>query len=218
MAALWDHCAGDYARGQDWNPPDGSMWDAKLVRQAKSCLRALKDFESWRMQQRASSVQHPASAASSPMQEWADFTLAVMMAWCKRVSVGVMAHGPLLAHARQCGHDLVKKTTVLGNGEEATFLVPKFQASEDWTLYPWQEHGCHGLDAITTFLKNNGFWTAVDMEVSNVPPPMRGRAQGRRMCTSCWLVRLRMCKHTCAHTYTVAPAATILIIHRANIS
>ena len=144
MAALWDHCAGDYARGQDWNPPDASMWDAKLVRQARSCLRALKDFESWRIQDR---ILDPAPAAKSPMQEWADFTLAVMMAWCKRVSVGVMAHGPLLAHARQCGHTLVKKTTVLGNGEDATFLVPK-RTCEDWSRYPWQEHGRHGLDRV----------------------------------------------------------------------
>ena len=164
MAALWDHCAGDYARGQDWNPPGASMWDEKLVRQARLCLRALQDFESWRIQAR---IKDPAPAAQSPVQEWGDFTLAVMMAWCKRVSVGVMAHG-------QCGHTLVKKTTVLGNGEDATFLVPKTDC-EDWTLYPWQEHGRHGLDAITTFLKNNGFWTAVGMEASNITPPMMGQ-------------------------------------------
>ena len=29
----------------------------------------------------------------------------------------------------------------------------------------------------TAFLKNNGFWTAVGMEVSNVPPPMRGQSK-----------------------------------------
>ena len=142
------------------------------MRQAKLCIRGLQDFKTWKMQQRTSS---PVSAAS-PMQEWEDFTLAFMMAWCTRVSNGIMAHGPLLAHARQCGHTLVKKTTMLGNGEDATFLVPK-RTCEDWSLYPWQEHGRHGLDAITTFLKNNGFWTAVDMEVSNVPPPMRGQSK-----------------------------------------
>ena len=174
MAALWDHCTGDYAIGQDWNPAEGSMWDDKLMRQAGLCLRALKNFESWRAQAR---IKDPAPAAQSPVQEWGGFMLVVMMAWCKRVSEGIMPHGPLLAHARQCGHPLVKKTSSLGNGEEQTFLVPKFQASEDWMLYDWQEHGCDGLYAITKFLKSKGFWNAVDMEVSNVPPPMRGQSK-----------------------------------------
>ena len=174
MAALWDHCTGDYAIGQDWNPAEGSMWDDKLMRQARLCLRALQNFESWRAQAR---IKDPAPAAQSPVQEWGDFMLAVMMAWCKRVSEGIMPHGPLLAHARQCGHPLVKRTSLLGNGEEQTFLVPQYESSDDWSLYPWQEHGRHGLDAIIKFLKSKGFWDAVDMEVSNVPPPMRGQSK-----------------------------------------
>ena len=168
MAALWDFASGNYAAGQDWNHKQ-SMWEVDLVMHAKLCLKGLKDMKNFKAQQRVSSVQHPRAAASPAELE--DCMLVCMAAWCDRVSRGIMAHGPLLAHARQCGHDLVKTSCKQPDGSFCHFLVPK-KRLQPWNQYDWQEHGRDGMDAITKFLKLNGFWTDCGMEVANVAPPM----------------------------------------------
>ena len=68
-----------------------------------------------------------------------------------------------------------KTSSKQADGSFCHFLVPK-QRVQTWTQYDWQEHGRDGLEAITKFLKLNGFWTNVDMEVSNVAPPMIGQS------------------------------------------
>ena len=116
MAVLWDFASGTYALGQDWKYSE--RWEADLVKRAKLCVKGLQDMKTFKAQQRASSVQHPVSAPS-PAKELEDFMLAFMTAWCSRVSDGIMAHGPLLAHARQCGHDLVKTSSKQPDGSRA---------------------------------------------------------------------------------------------------
>ena len=130
------------------------MWDVDMMRQAKLCVTGLQDMRTFRMQQRSPSVQHQASA-DLPAEKLQDFSLAFMLAWCSRVSRGTMAHGPLLAHARQCGHELVKQSEKQPDGSFAHFLVPK-KSLQVWTQYDWQEHGHDGLAAITTTLKLHG--------------------------------------------------------------
>ena len=99
--------------------------------------------------------------------------LDLMMQWCSRVSRGIMVHGPLLAHARQRGHDLVKTSQKQGDGSFCTFLVPK-RRLHDWSQYDWQEHGRDGMDAITKFLKVSNFWTEAGWEVSHITRPSMG--------------------------------------------
>ena len=81
--------------------------------------------------------------------------LTFMIAWRARVSDGHMAHGPLLAHARQCGHELVRTSQAQPDGCLSHFLVPT-KRLQVWSQYDWQEHGRDGLAAITKFLKLNG--------------------------------------------------------------
>ena len=104
MAALWDFAVGTYAVGQDWNHTD-SMWEADLVKRAQLCVKGLQDMKTFKAQQRASSVQQSVpSSVQHPAEELEDFMMAFTTAWCSRVAQGIMAHGPLLAHARQRGH------------------------------------------------------------------------------------------------------------------
>ena len=145
------------------------MWDVDVMRQAQLCVTSLQDMMTARKQQR-SSVQHPASTASE------DFTMAFMSAWCTRVAQGIMAHGPLLAHARQCGHQLVKHSEKQPDGSFATFLVPK-KNLQVWTDYDWQAHGHDGLAAITKFLKLSGFWSEAGVPgLTHIAPPMVGQS------------------------------------------
>jgi len=100
--------------------------------------------------------------------------LAFMTAWCQWVSNGIMAHGPLLVHAKQCGHELVKTSPRPPDGSFTHFLVPK-QRLQLWTQYNWQQHGHDGLAAITRFLKVNGFWSAPGLELADLAPPVVGQ-------------------------------------------
>ena len=85
-----------------------------------------------------------------------------------------MAHGPLLAHARQCGHDVVKHKEKQQDGSFAGFLVPK-KRLQLWNDFDWQEHGHDGLAAVTKSLKLNGFWSEAGMALSHIAPPMVGQ-------------------------------------------
>ena len=131
MAALWDFSAGDFAKSQDWNHST-SMWEPELMKQAKLCVTGLRDMRMFKEQQQSFSVQCSASSslhtpqpATSPGEELQDFMLAFMTAWCQRVSNGIMAHGPLLVHVKQCGHELVKTSQRLPDGSFSNSLVPK---------------------------------------------------------------------------------------------
>ena len=88
--------------------------------------------------------------------------LAFMTAWCTQVSQGIKSHGPLLAHARQS-----TSSSKQADGSLYHCSVPK-RHLQTWNQHDWQEHGRDVLDAITKFLKCNGFWTDFGLEVSNM--------------------------------------------------
>ena len=159
MAAFWDPVAGDYCRGQDWCAEESSMWEVDLMHQAKECFDGLTDMRAW--------MQQP---VLSPTDELKNFMLAFMSAWCKRVRDGIMAHGPLLAHAVQCGDCLVRSTNVEIDGSTSDFLVPK-RRHEAWQKYSWQTHGADGLAGITKFLQLHGFWSAPVMPITGLRTP-----------------------------------------------
>jgi hypothetical protein len=179
MAALWDFSAGDFAKSQDWNH-SVSMWESDLVKQAKLSVTGLQDMRRSKAEQQpvhcsaSSSLQHTPEPSTSPEEELQDFMLIFMTAWCRRVSEGIMAHGRLLAHAWQCGHELVKHSQRLPDGTSNQFLVPK-RRLQSWTQYGWQQHGRDGLAAITKFLKLNGFWSAPGLELADIAPPVVGQ-------------------------------------------
>ena len=154
MAAFWDPVAGDYSANQDWFPVEdnGSVWEADLMRKAVVCFDGLSAMRAWMLQPK-SSVPSP---VLSPTDGLKNFMLAFTSAWCKRVRDGIMVHGPLLAHAVQCGDCLVRTANVGIDGGTSDFLVPK-KRCEAWSNYSWQQHGADGLAGITRFLRLNGF-------------------------------------------------------------
>ena len=179
MAAFWDFMKGDYSADQDWHHQQ-SMWSADLMMTAKTCHQGLCDMQNFKSQQsrvlRPSSELQVPRPASSPASDMENFMLTFMIAWTRRVAMGHMAHGPLLAHAVQCGHQLKKTTNKERDGSFTTFLVPH-RRLEEWTKYDWQEHGRDGLAAVTKFLKLNGFWTGSCMTVSKTTAPHMARSQ-----------------------------------------
>ena len=167
MAAFWDPVAGDYSANQDWGHVNNqSIWEVDLVRKASVCFDGMMEMRAWMLQQK-SSVPSP---AVSPTDELKNFMLAFMSAWCKRVRDGIMAHGPLLAHAVQCGDCLAKTTQLEMDGSSSDFLVPK-KRHEAWSQYNWQQHGADGLAGITKFLQLNGFWSAPVMPITHLKTP-----------------------------------------------
>ena len=168
MAAFWDPMAGDYSANQDWFPAEdnGSVWEADLMGKGRLCFDGLTAMRAWMLQPK-SSVPSP---ALSPTDELKNFMLAFMSAWCKRVRDGIMAHGPLLAHAVQCGDCLARTTNVEIDGSTSDFLVPK-KRHEAWSNYSWQQHGADGLAGITKFLQLNGFWSAPVMPITHLKTP-----------------------------------------------
>ena len=168
MAAFWDPVAGDYSANQDWFPAEdnGFVWQADLMSKARLCFDGLKAMRAYMLQPK-SSVPSP---ALSPTDELKNFMLAFMSAWCKRVRDGIMAHGPLLAHAVQCGDCLARTTNVEIDGSSSDFLVPK-KRHEAWSEYNWQQHGADGLEGITKFLQLNGFWSAPVMPLTGLKTP-----------------------------------------------
>ena len=103
MAALWDRTAVNYAERQDWSNDPHNMWEAELVMQATLCVQGWQDVKTHRMQQRVSSVQCPMLSSVQRPTSVADEDFMLVFT---TVSKGIMAHGPVLAHVRQCGHDL----------------------------------------------------------------------------------------------------------------
>ena len=59
----------------------------------------------------------------------ADYKLHVMLAWCKSVALGRMQHGPLLAHAKLTGHEIVMHPS-------GKHLVPKAR-HDGWSQCSW---------------------------------------------------------------------------------
>ena len=179
MAVFWDPVAGDYSADQDWFPGEdnGSLWEADLMRKAVVCFDGLSAMRAWMLQPK-SSVPSP---VLSPTDGLKNFMLAFMSAWCKRVRDGIMAHGPLLAHAVQCGDCLVRTANVGIDGGTSDFLVPK-KRCEAWSNYSWQQHGADGLAGITRFLRLNGFWSAPVMPIAGLktPAPVRTLMQINR--------------------------------------
>ena len=102
MAAPWDPTTGNYAEGQDWYYSH-STWEAELVKWAKLCIQGLQDMKTCEVQQRVSSIQCPMLSSVQRPTSVADEDFMLVFT---TVSKGIMAHGPVLAHVRQCGHDL----------------------------------------------------------------------------------------------------------------
>ena len=90
--------------------------------------------------------------------------------------MGTMAHGPLLAHAVQSGHLIVKATADCLDKQSRSFLAPR-ERHGTWQEYNWQAHGRDALHAITKYLKVNGFWTEPVMPVKHLTPPKKAQSQ-----------------------------------------
>ncbi len=165
MACFWDPATRDYDAAQNWT----NTWSKDMQQQAKLCKKGLQDL----MAYKASSVQR-STYVSERLEE---LKLAMMLAWCSRVSENLMPHGPLLAHAVQCNHMLVE-TSRMENGHNNKFLVPTERHST-WNRYPWDRHGHDGIDGIKRLLQMNGFWPAPVMAVSHLPTiaPVRSRRE-----------------------------------------
>ena len=184
LAAFWDGARGDYDKFQDWDAGDGSMWNKDMVKLAGFCHHGLERMQAYKAYVRhgemaslsaSVSVPRPAPRVNDQME---DFLLACMIRWCRRVKQGIMAHGPLLAHAVQSGHLIVTATAHCEDEVTRSFLAPKERHATSWLEYDWQAHGRDALVAITKYLQANGFWTEPVMPVQHLRPPKK--AQNKR--------------------------------------
>ena len=143
MCGFWDPRRNAYHHGQEWGyeEGEGSMWQPQVVEDAKACVEGLENMLSSLTSWRATSNQEPL-VALHPLA--ADYKLHVMLAWCKSVALGRMQHGPLLAHAKMKGDEIVMHPS-------GKHLVPK-ERHDVSSKYTWEAHGEDGVDLIRQFL------------------------------------------------------------------
>ncbi len=184
MACFWDPMRNDYHQDQMWH----DTWSPGHIKTATFCKEGLEQMIAYKLTaRRCAAADTAASTASSAScdhhtttstlaDHMEDLRLGFMHAWCRRVAENTMPHGPLLAHAVQCGHMLVEHSTTDGNGQTCSFLVPTARHGT-WNDYDWSTHGEDGLAAIKQLLLVNHFWPAPIMPVSHLPCVTRMRSQ-----------------------------------------
>ncbi len=171
MACFWDPLHNDYCADQYW----GRRWPLDIKRAAVFCKEGLRNMIAYKVKQRSSSSGNMTASCVTECVE--DLKLAIMLTWCTRVTEDIMPHGPLLAHAVQCGHSLEEHSMRDAiTGEMSTFLVPK-KHHGTWEDYSWEKHGGDGVDGIKAILLVSGFWTAPIMPVSHLPALAPARSQ-----------------------------------------
>ena len=162
MAGFWNHRKGDHFARQDWGHENGSsVWPKEVQEHAKVCVIGLENMIAFFRHDR-----NPQESGPGP-DAW---MLQVAWNWCRRVEVGMMPHGALLAHARQTGAKIMMHPT-------QDFLVPRHRHG-NWDSYDWELHGRHGVAAVRRMLTLHGFWPEPIRPVDQLVPvaPVRSRA------------------------------------------